>query len=93
MDFEKYRKRLFDYLKYKKLNPIYGLNRCFNPAHEDKTPSCLITEKLYHCYSAECGITGDIYDAIGILEGIENISEQYDFAEKLFREVSHENNS
>jgi len=84
MDFEKYKIRLFDYLKYKKINPVIGLNKCFNPAHEDNEPSCLFTQLFFHCYSPNCGITGDIYDAIEILEGIQDKAEQFRFAEKLF---------
>jgi len=87
MDLEKYKPRLFDYLKSKKLNPVLGVNTCFNPAHEDKNPSCLLTANFFHCYSGTCGITGDIYDAVRILEGIEGIKEQYLFLEKLFKEV------
>ena len=91
MDFELYKPRLFDYLKYKGLNPVIGLNRCFNPAHEDKNPSCLLTQVFFHCYSTGCEITGDIYDAIGILEGIQDKAEQFRFAEKLFEGADNGN--
>jgi hypothetical protein len=59
-----------------------GLIRCFSPDHEDKNPSCQISEDGFFCHA--CGIHGDIYDAIGILEGITDKTEQYLFAEKIF---------
>jgi len=86
MDFDRYKPRLFDYLKHKGITPVIGLNKCFNPAHGDKNPSCLLTQIFFHCYSPNCGITGDIYDAIEILEGIHDKDDQFRFAEQLFGE-------
>lgn len=82
MDFNKYKNRLFDYLQYKKLEPVFGLNKCINPNHADKNPSCLFSKNIFHCYS--CGVSGDIYDAVGLLEGIEGKVEQFQFIDKLF---------
>ena len=86
MDFGKYKHRLIDYLRMKGINPpgIGGLVRCISPDHEDKKPSCAIYEENFTCNSGHCGVHGDIYDAIGILEGIIDRGEQYKFAEKLF---------
>ena len=87
MDFEKYKPRLFDYLKSKGISPVLGINRCFNPKHEDRNPSCLLTETFFHCYSAGCGITGDIYDAVEIMADIKDKKNQYLLLEKLFPEA------
>jgi hypothetical protein len=61
-----------------------GLIHCFSPDHDDHNPSCQVTEETFFCHSGRCGIHGDIYDAIGILEGIPDKKEQYLFAEKYF---------
>lgn len=41
-----------------------------------------IWDDRFKCYG--CGISGDIYDAVEILEGITDKKEQYDFIEKFF---------
>jgi 5S rRNA maturation endonuclease (ribonuclease M5) len=40
-------------------------------------------KEIFHCYG-DCGIDGDIYDAVEILEGIKDKKEQFLFLEKLF---------
>jgi phage/plasmid-associated DNA primase len=86
LDFGKYKHRLLEYLRYKGFEPPRheGLISCFSPDHDDKNPSCQVSEESFFCHSGKCGINGDIYDAIGILEGITDRAEQYKFAEKLF---------
>jgi phage/plasmid-associated DNA primase len=85
LDFEKYKHRFLEYLRLKSIDSHPGLIRCFSPDHEDKNPSCQISEDGFYCHSlGVCGINGDIYDAIGILEGITERKDQYLFAEKLF---------
>jgi phage/plasmid-associated DNA primase len=83
--FEKYKPRLKDYLRQKgvdvSINPIH----CFNQsAHKngDANPSCQLWDESFKCYA--CGASGDIYDAIEILEGVTEKSGQYEFAEKFF---------
>jgi DNA primase len=48
--------------------------RCINPSHEDKTPSCSIgghvDEQIFHCFSASCGVAGDIFTAAHFLENL-----------------------
>jgi hypothetical protein len=58
-----------------------NLCHCFSPSHKDNNPSCQITENQFYCHS--CGIKGDIYDAVGILEGIPKVKDQYFFLENL----------
>lgn len=86
MNFDKYKHRLLDYLRNRGIDVPRdeGLIRCFNPTHDDKTPSCQVSSDHFHCHSGKCGIDGDLYDAIGILEGIHDKKEQFLFAEKLF---------
>lgn len=86
MNFDRYKNRLLDYLRSRGIEVPrdQGLIRCFNPDHDDKNPSCQVSEDHFHCHSGKCGIDGDIYDAIRILEGIPNKKEQYIFAEKIF---------
>ncbi|GHV79170.1 hypothetical protein AGMMS49944_09610 [Spirochaetia bacterium] len=84
MDFNRYKHRLQEYLRSRGVDAKTGLIRCFSPDHEDRDPSCQLTEESYFCHSGKCGINGDIYDAIGILEGIPERKDQYLFAEKFF---------
>jgi hypothetical protein len=86
-DYVKYKGRLIEYLRARGYKiEREGLIRCFSPHHEDKNPSCQITEDAFYCHSGNCGINGDIYDAIEILEGITDRAEQYKFAEKFFHD-------
>jgi hypothetical protein len=47
----------------------------------DANPSLQIREDGFKCYG--CGIQGDIYDAVEILEGITDKKGQYDFIERF----------
>jgi len=41
-------------------------------------------KETFYCHQQSCGIHGDIYDAVEILEGITDKKEQFNFLEKLF---------
>lgn len=85
MDFDKYKKRLLEYLRQKDVDVKINPTHCFNQsAHKngDRNPSCQIWDDGFKCYG--CGISGDIYDAVEILEGITEKKEQYEFIEKFF---------
>jgi len=85
MDFDKYKKRLLEYLRQKNVDIKINPTHCFNQsAHKngDRNPSCQIWEDGFKCYG--CGISGDIYDAVEVLEGITEKKEQYEFIEKFF---------
>ena len=82
MDYSKYKKRLWDYLKMKGVTPQRGLIKCINPQHCDHNPSCELFEDYFKCYS--CGCSGDIYDAVELLEGITSKKDQYIFLENTF---------
>jgi hypothetical protein len=84
LDFDRYKNRLLDYLRMRGIDVSQNPIHCFSPDHDDKNPSCQISENHFHCHSGSCGIDGDIYDAIGILEGIKERKEQYLFAERIF---------
>jgi len=84
MNFDKYKNRLIEYLRIKGIKAERGLIRCFNPEHEDRNPSCELFDDHFVCYSGNCGIHGDIYDAVGILEGITDKKEQFKAVEAAF---------
>ena len=84
MNFDKYKNRLIEYLRIKGIKAERGLVRCFNPEHEDRNPSCELFDDHFVCYSGNCGIHGDIYDAVGILEGITDKKEQFKAVEAAF---------
>lgn len=84
MDYGKYKGRLIDFLQSYGIPAQRGLIRCFSPNHNDKNPSCQIQDEHFICHSGNCGIHGDIYDAVEVLEGITDKKEQYIFLEKLF---------
>lgn len=48
--------------------------RCPSPSHEDRNPSCSIRETHYNCFS--CGIHGDIFNLIELLEGVSGFDAQ-----------------
>ena len=96
MDFNKYKDRLKEYLCIKGIEITKGgMFRClFHSSGKEKTPSCKIYNNIqkgitFHCFG--CGKTGDIYDAVEILEGITDRKQQFDFVENLFSgtEVNH----
>ena len=84
MDFNRYKNNLFDYLKIMGIEAHRGLVRCINPAHDDHNPSCELWEDHFKCYSGSCGCSGDIYDAVELLEGITDKAEQFKHLEKVF---------
>lgn len=84
MDFNRYKNNLFDYLKIMGIEAHRGLVRCINPAHDDHNPSCELWEDHFKCYSGSCGCSGDIYDAVELLEGISDKAEQFKHLEKIF---------
>lgn len=84
MNYDKYKNRLIEYLRLKGIKAERGLIRCFNPNHEDRNPSCELFDDKFICYSGNCGIHGDIYDAVEILEGITDKAEQFKAVEKTF---------
>ena len=89
-DFNKYKNRLLDYLRLKGIKPTENdLIHCFSLDHDDKNPSCEVHESGFYCHSGRCGIKGDIYDAIGIIEGVSDKKAQFDFAENIFKEAIH----
>lgn len=84
MDFTKYKPYLLNYLRRCGCNVKLGVNRCFSPTHDDHNPSCEIFNDHFICYSGSCGIHGDIYDAVQIVEGIEGQQEQYKHLEAIY---------
>jgi hypothetical protein len=85
IDFNKYKGRLEDYLRIKGVDVDACPTRCFNGdghKHGDAHPSLQISVDFYVCYS--CGIRGDIYDAVELLEGIKEATARYKFIERLF---------
>jgi phage/plasmid-associated DNA primase len=93
LDFSRYHNRLIDYLQRQGIKTGPGNVECFNPGHVHSgkgTPSMHIGynekegKETFICYNPRCGVSGDIYDAIGILEGITDKKEQYLWAEKIF---------
>jgi len=88
-NFEKYKSQLKSFLskegKYMGSNPMY----CFSPDHENSnSEAMLIYDTYFQCQS--CGIHGDIYDAVGILKGIPNKNDQYDYVARICGEVIYE---
>jgi phage/plasmid-associated DNA primase len=85
LDFDKYKPRLKEYLRQKGVDVTKNPTHCFNAAghkHGDANPSLQIFDDSYKCYG--CGIQGDVYDAVEILEGIKDKKEQYEFVEQFF---------
>ena len=85
MDFDKYKSRLKEYLRAKNVDLSKNPTHCFNQSghkNGDRNPSCQIFDDAYKCYG--CGVAGDIYDAVELLEGITEKKEQYEFVEKFF---------
>jgi phage/plasmid-associated DNA primase len=85
MDFDKYKSYLKQYLHQKNVDVSKNPTHCFNSAahsHGDANPSLQLFDEGFKCHG--CGIAGDIYDAVEILEGITDKKEQYEFIEKVF---------
>jgi hypothetical protein len=86
-DFQKYKNRLFDYLNTKGIEIKGGICHCINPTHEDKHPSCVVSPICFYCPA--CDAHGDIYDAVGFLEGITDKKNQFHFVENFFKEAKN----
>jgi hypothetical protein len=83
LDYHKYLGRLRDYLRIRGIDvSSNNMCRCFSHLHDDKNPSCKIGKKHFHCFS--CDTSGDIYDAVLLLENIDNGRKQFEFLENLF---------
>jgi phage/plasmid-associated DNA primase len=83
-DFDKYKSHLIEYLRQKNVDVTINPTRCFNTSghkNGDANPSLQIWEDGFKCHG--CGIKGDIYDAVEILEGITDKKEQFEFVEKF----------
>jgi phage/plasmid-associated DNA primase len=84
-DFTLYKPRLAEYLHAKGVDTGKNPTHCFNHAahnHGDANPSLQLFPENYKCHG--CGIHGDIYDAVEILEGITNKDKQLEFLERFF---------
>ena len=89
LEYTKYLDRLPDYLRMKGIEINNGLCRCLSPLHEDKNPSCRIAKSAFHCFG--CGISGDIYDAVELLDNIPPDKKiQFRFVENLFNKAEAE---
>ncbi|MDR2734279.1 MAG: toprim domain-containing protein [Spirochaetota bacterium] len=85
MNFDLYKNRLKEYLAHKGVDVSKSPTHCFNSGahrHGDATPSCQLWKDSFKCHG--CGITGDIYDAVGLLEDITDKKAQFEFVEKFF---------
>ena len=82
MDFSIYKSRLKEYLISHGFSNFESNIRCFSGNHKDDIPSMQIHDDGFKCYA--CGVTGDIYDAVGYLEKIQKKYDQFKFIEKFF---------
>ncbi len=83
IDFNQYKNRLRDYLLMHGIEADKPKNiKCFSPTHQDEKPSCQIFDDYFKCYA--CGIHGDIYDAVEILEGITERGKQFKHIQEVF---------
>jgi phage/plasmid-associated DNA primase len=87
-DFKRYKPRLKEYLQHRGVNIDINPAHCFNAGahkHSDRDPSLQLSDEKFHCHG--CGVSGDIYDAVGVLEGIVDKKEQYLFIERFFGDI------
>ncbi len=83
IDFNQYKPRLREYLLMHGIEADKTENiKCFSPTHQDEKPSCQIFDDYFKCYA--CGIHGDIYDAVEILEGITERGKQFKHIQQIF---------
>jgi hypothetical protein len=85
MKFDKYAPRLKEYLRQKGVDVSINPTHCFNTGehkHGDKNPSIQIFDDTFKCFA--CGISGDIYDAVGFFEKLEDPEKQYEFLRVLY---------
>ena len=84
IDFKKYKPRLREYLLMHGIEADRTENiKCFSPTHQDEKPSCHISDDYFKCYA--CGIHGDIYDAVQVLEGITEREKQFFHLQRSFQ--------
>ena len=83
MNYDKYKPYLQQYLQSKGYTNFNNNISCFSPSHDDQNPSMQVKDNHFKCYSGGCGISGDTYDAVEILENITGKKEQFEFIEKL----------
>jgi len=68
-------------------NQPYGNYRCFNIAHEDKTPSMVFDKERghFHCFGCmEPGENFDVFDAIRVVYGYTSFKDCFNKAVQLF---------
>ena len=83
IDFNQYKHRLREYLLMHGIEADKTENiKCFSPSHQDEKPSCQIFDDYFKCYA--CGIHGDIYDAVEVLEGITERGKQFKHIQDVF---------
>jgi hypothetical protein len=86
-DKEKYKPRLKEYLSQRGVDvSVQGNTQCFNPEHQDDNPSLSVDDTVFNCFG--CHISGDIYNAVNIIEGIPKFADQYRFLERFFGDTS-----
>jgi len=82
IDFKKYKNCLKELLRNYNFNVNKNPTNCINPSHKDSNPSMLLYDDYFHCQS--CDVKGDIFDAIGLLEGIGQKIDQYKRIDEIF---------
>lgn len=82
LDFGKYKHVLKEFFDSKGIETNGKQYRCINPNHSDSNPSMQIYEDKFKCFS--CGVHGDIYDAVGLLEGINGEAERFKYVAEFF---------
>lgn len=61
-------------VRFRNRSSNWWLAHCFNSenhAHGDRNPSLSIGPKGYKCFSANCGISGDVFGLIAYFEGLD----------------------
>ena len=81
-DYQQYKNRLKQFIGSYGVDTSKSPTNCIDPSHTDNSPSMLIYDEYFECKS--CGISGDIYDAVGYLQGIHNKKEQYEYIDNMF---------
>ncbi len=92
LNFARYKNNLKQYLSSRGVDVDKNPTYCINPEHSNtNTPAMLLYDDYFECKS--CGAKGDIYDAVGYLQGIPEKTEQFIEIEKFFTGLSPENMS
>jgi cellulose biosynthesis protein BcsQ len=86
LNYAKYAYRLRDYLSAKDIEVKDNRCRCFNPLHNALArfiPTCKVSRNAFYC--PVCGVFGDIYDAVMLIENMPpDRKAQLHFLEKFF---------